>query len=172
MTRPSDSIKEVRSYTITWKGNKPQVQESHWQPGYTDAHQPTPQEALAIEVAHLMQHIADFREKWLNLNVLAEQMKYQMVSDAFGSLITVTETDDPHEEMTMPEGAQHVEMTYDNGPLQPDEVRGEDGLVRRRKPNFPDKAGSAANSVRNGEYADGEVPAHFIPEGYDDHQDH
>lgn len=172
MTRPSDAAKVKRSYVVKWKGNVPTIEHSHWEVGYTPGHQETPQEAIAMEVAQLMKHIADFREKWLHLNVLAEQNKYQMVADAFGSILTVTETDDPHEQMTMPEGAQHVEMTYDNGPLQPDEVRGEDGLVRRRKPNFPDKAGSAANSVRNGEYADGEVPAHFIPEGYDDHPDH
>lgn len=115
MTRPSDQIKTKRSFIIKWKGNKPTVEESHWEVGYTPGHQGTPQEALAMEVANLMQHISDFREKWLNLNLLAEQMKYQMAADAFGSLISVTETDDPHETMTMPEGALDAESVIARG---------------------------------------------------------
>jgi hypothetical protein len=31
-----------------------------------------------------------------------------MKADAFGQLLSVTETDDPHEEMTMPAGAESV----------------------------------------------------------------
>jgi len=118
MTRPSDQIKDVRSYTIQWKGNKPVIKPSHWAPGYTDGHTETEAEAIAMEVAHLMKNIADFREKWLNLNLLAEQLKHNMAADAFGNLlsddptVSITETDDPHETMTMPEGAQDVPTEY------------------------------------------------------------
>lgn len=156
MVRPKDTM---RSWVIRWHGNKPVLEQSNWVPGYTPGHCETEQEALAAEVVHLMDSIAAFRAKWLAINLLAEQIKYQMVSDAFGSLIP----GDPYETMTMPEGAldaesviargneeakhQHVEMTYDNGP------------------KYPDKAGSAANSVRHGNYDED-------PNGYDDHQDH
>lgn len=107
MPRP-DPKAHMKSWTIRWKGNKPILEQSTWAPGYTSGHTETEPEAIAMEVAHLMQSIADFREKWLNLNLLAEQHKHQVVADAFGNLISVTETDDPHEEMTMPEGAVTV----------------------------------------------------------------
>ena len=97
MVRPKDT---PRSWVIKWKGNTPKLEQSNWAPGYTSGHQETPQQAIAMEIAHLMQHIADFREKWLQINLLAEQQNHEKVS--------VTVTDDPHEQMSMPDGTFDV----------------------------------------------------------------
>ena len=107
MVRPKDT---PRSWVVKWKGNKPVLEQSNWAPGYTTGHQETEQQAIAMEIAHLLQNISDFREKWLNINLLAEQTKHAGVADAFGSVVgvSVTETDDPHEAMTMPEGYHDV----------------------------------------------------------------
>lgn len=140
-SRP-DPKNHMKSWVIHWKGNKPVLEQTTWAPGYTPGHTETEPEAIGMEMVQLMQHIADFREKWLNLNLLAEQHKAGVDESAFGSVLSVTETDDPHEHMTMPADAvdvsaalqgdadreaemddwadgdipQHVELTTDNGP--------------------------------------------------------
>lgn len=111
--RPIDSD-HIKSYVIKWKGNKPVVEPTVWQPGYTPGHMETVPEAIAMEVSHLLKNIADFREKWLNLNLLAEQEKHLIAADAFGQLIGVEETDDPHETMTMPADAVSLDDTFIN----------------------------------------------------------
>lgn len=97
-----------KSFVVNWRGNVPVIQPTTWEPGYTEGHQATEQEAVAMEIAHLLQHLADFREKWLQINVLAEQLNVPTEPDTFGRMVSVTETDDPHEEMTMPDGAVDV----------------------------------------------------------------
>lgn len=112
-SRP-DPKNHMKSWVIQWKGNTPVLEHTTWAPGYTSGHTETEPEAIAMEVAHLLKNIADFREKWLNLNILAEKHKHEMAADAFGQLLTVQETDDPHEEMTMPDGAVTLEPGYDD----------------------------------------------------------
>lgn len=70
-TRPSD---QVRSYQLTWKGNNPTVQESHWQPGYTEAHKATIEEAIQEGMAQLTKTIADDRERWIKINMLVAEL--------------------------------------------------------------------------------------------------
>ena len=116
MARPKDT---VRSWVIKWKGNTPKLEQSNWQPGYTSGHQETPQQAIAMEIAHLMQHIADFREKWLQINLLAEQQNHERVSTISAPpLMEVTEYDDPHETMQMPEGAETLFDEWDDPKLE------------------------------------------------------
>ena len=122
MVRPNDKS-NYKSWVVNWKGNTPVLVQTAWAPGYTPGHQATEQEAIAAEVISLMQHISDFREKWLKINLMAEQKNHQIVADAFGSLLTVTETDDPHEQMIMPEDATSV----DHGEWDKEQQRYEDG---------------------------------------------
>lgn len=54
--RPSDQIKATRSYVLHREQNgELKIKPSHWAPGYTPGHQPTPDEAIdfAIEQAEL-----------------------------------------------------------------------------------------------------------------------
>lgn len=94
MTRPKDTM---RSWVIKWKGNTPKLEQSNWAPGYTTGHQETPQQAIAMEIAHLMQHIADFREKWLQINLLAEQNNAAQTTETIDSTPeeALFEWDDP-----------------------------------------------------------------------------
>jgi hypothetical protein len=141
MTRP-DPKAHMKSWVVQWKGNKPVLEHSTWAPGYTRGHCETEKEAIAAEVVSLMQHIADFREKWLNINILAEGQMSEVPEEAnaFGEFLTVTETDDPHEQMTMPEGATSIVSDEDQAKVDP--KWNHDG------------------------HADGDWS------GYDDHQDH
>lgn len=107
MNRPKDTD---RSFIVKWKGNVPTIEASNWAPGYTPGHQETPQGAISMEIVELVQHIENFREKWLAINLLAETYN--------GANLTVTETDDFNETLFGDDliEAVPVEVTYDNGP--------------------------------------------------------
>lgn len=106
MVRPSDKA-NYKSWVVKWEGNKPVLKQSVFTAEYTEGHQETPEMAISVEIVHLLQNIKDFREKWLNINLLAEQQKHNVESDAFGQ-VQIKETDDPHEKMTMPANAVDV----------------------------------------------------------------
>lgn len=65
----------ARSFVVVWKssdqGIKPVVKATHWEPGYTDAHQPTEDMAIAYAMREKLKDIDRVRSEWLALNVLA-----------------------------------------------------------------------------------------------------
>lgn len=81
----------TRSYVLGWKGNMPKVEESHWAPGYTEAHKATVDEAVKFGMNRLHKEVADAREKWININTLVAAM-----------------VDQDLDEGILPEGADHA----------------------------------------------------------------
>lgn len=82
-TRKHDT--PVRSYVLTWKGNMPHVEESHWAPGYTEAHKDSVDEAVKFGMSRLAADIADVRQKWVSLNALVAAMAEQDLDDGIKS---------------------------------------------------------------------------------------
>jgi hypothetical protein len=53
MSRPSDQIKNVRSYVVHEDSVRGiHIKASHWEVGYTKAHQPTPEAAVEFQIAN------------------------------------------------------------------------------------------------------------------------
>jgi len=84
-----DHSKPNRSYVLVWEGNNPTVKETHWQPGYTNAHQPTVDDAVKYGMQKLTHDLADMREKWLKINTLLAEMVVQDMEEADGSTHSV-----------------------------------------------------------------------------------
>lgn len=59
MTRPTDAHKEYKSWVVESKNNKLVIVQSHWAPGYTDAHKATPEEAAEYAINNLQKSITE-----------------------------------------------------------------------------------------------------------------
>ncbi len=68
--RPSDQLKESRSYVVFSDANGLRVKGSHWQAGYTPAHRPTPIEALDFAIADAEQKMTEAQAKVVELHDL------------------------------------------------------------------------------------------------------
>ena len=141
----------ARSFVLVWEGMEPKVKPSHWEVGYTPAHQANPDLAIAYAMQQHVNLVDEVKQKWLKLNVLAAEH----VADARereADFIEVIRTPDMNERLVMPE--------MENAPRidQPTDIMADDEQYR------PTDIKAYQNFLKEN---------YSSPiEGYDDHQDH
>lgn len=70
--RLQDHQLPIRSYFVVWgHDRKPKVKGSHWEVGYTPAHQPNEDLAIAYALQQKLMEIDRIRNDWIQLNLLA-----------------------------------------------------------------------------------------------------
>ena len=73
--RPSDQIKEIRSYTVHFKAGLGWfIKSSHWQPGYSPAHKATEAEALDYAVEAAEHEMIEAQAKVVALHTLRAEI--------------------------------------------------------------------------------------------------
>lgn len=77
MTRPSDELKQRRSYTIFFNSgsDQPTVKASHFVPGYTSLHKETPEEAVLAFWAVLEAELEGLKRKLALVKELHAQLE-------------------------------------------------------------------------------------------------